>query len=190
MSDHPKRPFDLWELKLEVIEFELRHTRQRRTARIRELHSCLPLPCDVWGGHQSSRCLREIVRCYLYEFDQAVVLLCLAYIERELAAILHDRGWRGSTRAKLQSLLDRGLEEKLVTVQEANVYLRLARIRRSYAHFKGSQGPTVPKMEEYAAPPAAEMAKDATQAIRTLALFILRRWLVEKGQIVFYPATS
>ena len=158
---------------------------------MRELHSRLPVPCNFWGGHQSVRCLREIERCYLYEFDQAVVLLRLAYVERELAAILYEKkGWRGATRAKLKGLLAKGLEAGLLTDQEAAVFLGLARVRRPYAHFKGSRGPTVPKIEDYPVLPAAEIAKDATRSIRTLALFLLRCWITEKGQIVFYPSTS
>ena len=158
---------------------------------MRELHSLLPLPCNVWAGHQSARCLREIQRCYLYEFDQAVVLLCLAYVERELAAMLYEKkGWRQAADARLKGLLVKGVEEDLLTDQEADVFLKLARVRRPYAHFKGSRGPTVPKMEDYPVPPAGEIAKDAARAIRTLALFLFRGWITERGKIIFYPSTS
>ena len=62
-----------------------------RATRLRDLLDILPVPSDrlsCLGGEQSVICFEEIRRCYLDRSDMAVVLLCLAYVERALAAQL------------------------------------------------------------------------------------------------------
>ena len=44
-------------------------------------------------------CFDEVRRCYLDGSDMAVVLLCLAYVERELAAGLYAAGWKDAKSA-------------------------------------------------------------------------------------------
>lgn len=56
--------------------------------RLRDLLDMLPVPSDgltFLGGETSATSFDEVRRCYLDGSYLAVVLLCLAYIERELA---------------------------------------------------------------------------------------------------------
>ena len=69
--------------------------RAMRAKRLRDLLEILPVPSDglsFLGGEQSAIYFDEVRRCYLDGSDMAVVLLCLAYVERELAAELFAAG--------------------------------------------------------------------------------------------------
>ena len=62
----------------------------------------LPVPSDglrFLGGEASAICFDEVRCCYLNGSHLAVVLLCTAYIERELAAGLYAAGWNNAERA-------------------------------------------------------------------------------------------
>ena len=71
--------------------------RAERATRLRDLPNILPLPSKgliFLGGEESAICFDEIRRCcYLDGSNLAVVLVCLAYVERELAGQLYAAGW-------------------------------------------------------------------------------------------------
>ena len=96
-------------------------SRTRRARRHRELLELLPMPPEglsFSGGDESVICLEEIRLCYVQGLDLAVVLLCLAYVEREVAANLYSAGWNGAKNAALNQLLERGLDDGLLTGAE------------------------------------------------------------------------
>ena len=45
----------------------------------------------------------------------AVVLLCLAYVERELAAQLYAAGWERAKKSPLVAVLERGYEDGVLS---------------------------------------------------------------------------
>ena len=76
--------------------------RVERGERLRNLLEILPVPSDglrFLGGEASAICFDEVRCCYLNGSHLAVVLLCTAYIERELAAGLYAAGWNNAERA-------------------------------------------------------------------------------------------
>ena len=75
-------------------------------------------------------------RCYLDGSDMAVVLLCLAFIEREMAATLYAAGWEGAKKARLATVLEKAYEDGVVSELEWRTYQELARLRNSHAHFR------------------------------------------------------
>ena len=84
--------------------------RAMRAERLRDLLDILPVPSgglSFVGGEQSLICFYEFRRCYPDGSYMAVVLLCLAFVERELAAQLHATGWERARKANLGILLKR-----------------------------------------------------------------------------------
>lgn len=82
--------------------------RARRARRLHDLLSILPDPEDgisYMGGIESSICFEEVRRCYLDGSDLAVVLLCLMYVERELAAQLYASGWEPAKEAPMSAMI-------------------------------------------------------------------------------------
>ena len=100
------------------LEADDAKSRGMRATRLRDLLDILPVPSDrlsCLGGEQSVICFEEIRRCYLDRSDMAVVLLCLAYVERALAAQLYAAGWarRSAVGARVAHLRRPGPSEKL-----------------------------------------------------------------------------
>ena len=81
------------------LEADDAKSRAIRAKRLRDLLDILPVPLEglsFLGGEASRICFEEVKRCYLDGSDIAVVLLCLAYVERELAAGLLDTRLRAA----------------------------------------------------------------------------------------------
>ena len=84
--------------------------RPKRARRLYELLDILPVPPErlsFQGGDVSAICFEEVRRCYLDGSDMAVVPLCLAYVERELAAGLYAAGWEKAKKARLHAVLEK-----------------------------------------------------------------------------------
>ena len=123
------------------------------------------------GGEESAICLAEIRLCYVQGLNLAVVLLCLAYVERELAARLYAGGWSTAKGARLTELLERAYEEGLLSAVDRRTYQDLARVRNSYAHFRGPGDPTslLQRVVDENVLGAEVIAKDAARAIGAMA---------------------
>ena len=94
------------------LEADDAKSRAIRAKRLRDLLDILPVPLEglsFLGGEASRICFEEVKRYYLDGSDIAVVLLCLAYVERELAAGLYAAGWEDAkeARARLGTVLER-----------------------------------------------------------------------------------
>ena len=90
------------------------------------------------GGLESSICFDEVRRCYLDGSDLAVVLLCLAYVERELAAQLYAAGWEPAKQAPLRAVLEKAHKDEWLSAEEWRAYGDLAKLRNSDAHFRAT----------------------------------------------------
>ena len=66
----------------------------------------------------------------------AVVLLCLAFVERELAAQLHVAGWERAKKAKLGTLLKRAYSDGVLSELDWRTFSELALRRNAHAHFR------------------------------------------------------
>ena len=89
------------------LEADDANVRPRRTRRLRDLQKILPVPPEgmsFLGGVESTICFDQIRRCYLDGSDLAVVLICLAYVERQLAAQFYAAGWERAKKAPLSLL--------------------------------------------------------------------------------------
>ena len=88
------------------------------------------------GVIESSIGFEEVKRCYLDGSDLAVVLLCLAYVERELAPQLYAAGWEPAKEAPLRAALEKAHEDGWLSGEEWRTYRDLAELRNSDAHFR------------------------------------------------------
>ena len=119
--------------------------RPKRARRLCELLDILPVPLEglsFQAGDESAICFEEVRRCYLDGSDMAVVLLCLAYVERELAAGLYAAGWEKAKKARLGAVLKKAYEDGLLSALEWGTYRELADLRNSHAHFRAPGSPT------------------------------------------------
>ena len=161
------------------LEADDAKSRPRRAKRLQRLLRLLPIPPAGWfvhGGIGSTLCFDEIRRCYLDGSDMAVVLLCLAYVERELAAQLYAAGWEPAKKAPLSAVLEKAYHDSVLSQSEWRIYRELSRIRNSHAHFRAPLTPTTlgARSGEQNTLPEQVLARDATRALKALSR-ILRR---------------
>ena len=147
--------------------------RAKRAKRLRDLLDILPVSSDglrFLGGEQSVICFEEIRRCYLDGSDMAVVLLCLACVEQELAARFFAAGWEDAKKARLGAVLERAYKDGVLSELEWRTYRELARLRNSHAHFRAPGSPTtmMARVVEENALGAEVLAKDARRAVRAI----------------------
>ena len=151
----------------------------------------VPVPLEglsFLGGEASRVCFEEVKRCYLDGSDIAVVLLCLAYVERELAAGLYAAGWEDAkeARARLGTVLERAYGYGALSDLELRTYRELARLRNSHAHFRapGDKTPGGSPLDGQSLMARAVhgnllgtevLAKDARRAIQALARIVKRQ---------------
>lgn len=106
-----KRDLTAWLMKDDA------KSRPMRVTRLQDLLDVLPVPSEglnFFGGEESLICFDEARRCYLDGSNLAVVLLCLAYVERELATELYTAGWAAAKSARLRAVLDEAYERGLL----------------------------------------------------------------------------
>ncbi len=153
--------------------------RAMRARRLRDLLDMLPVPSEglsFLGGEESVICFDEVRRCYLDGSDIAVVLLCLAYVERELAAGLYAAGWEDAKNARLRAVLKKAYEGGALSELEWRTYRELARLRNSHAHFRAPGSPTslMARVVQGNALGTEVLAKDARRAVQAMARIVKR----------------
>ena len=176
MTGEPERIKELtaW---LEADDTKGRATRVRR---LRHLLDTMPVPSDglsFLGGETSQTCFDEVRRCYVDGSYMAVVLLSLAYVERELAAVRYAGGWEAAKKARLGAALKRAPQDGVLSELEWRTYQELARLRNSHAHFRmpGSSESMMARMVEENAFPREVLAKDAKRALSAMARIVRRQ---------------
>ena len=176
MTKEPERIMELtaW---LEADDTKGRATRVRR---LRYLLDTLPVPPDglsFLGDETSLICFDEVRRCYLDGSYIAVVLLSLAYVERELAAALYAAGWEAAKKAPLGTVLKKAHQDGVLSELEWRTYQELARLRNSHAHFRRPKSPEsmMARMIEENAFPRKVLAKDAKRALQAMARIVRRQ---------------
>ena len=162
------------------LEADDAKVRPRRARRLHDLLDILPVPPEgmsFLGGEKSMICFDEVRRCYLDGSDMAVVLLCLAYVERELAAHLYAGGWKKAKKARLSTMLERAYEDGVLSQVEWRTYCELANLKNSHAHFRTPGNPTslMARTVEEDALPREMLAKDARKAILAIAKIVKRQ---------------
>ena len=154
--------------------------RTLRARRLRDLLEMLPVPeegLSFLGGEESMFCHDEVRRCYLDGSYMAVVLLCLAYVERELAAGLYAAGWKEAKSARLGALLKKAYDRGALSELEWRAYRELAHLRNSHAHFRAPGSPTslMARVVEENALATEVLAKDARRAVQAMARIVKRQ---------------
>ena len=155
-------------------------SRTERATRLRALLNILPVPSTgviLLGGEESAICFDEIRRCYVDGSNLAVVLLCLAYVERELAAQLYAAGWEHAKKARLGTVLERAHDAGMLSTLEWRTYRELAELRNSHAHFRGPVSPTslMARTIKEENRGGEVLAKDASRAILAMAKMVNRQ---------------
>ena len=151
-----------------------------RAKRLRDLLSILPLPPErmmFLGGEQSMICFDEARRCYLDGSYMAVVLLCLAYVERELAARLYAAGWDKAKNVRLAEILERAYEVGELSELEWQTYRDLANLRNSHAHFRSPDEKTslISRTVEENELPGEMLKEDARKAVLAISGMVKRQ---------------
>ena len=126
---------------LEAYDAESREIRARR---LRELLDIFPAPSEgitFFGGDEYVICFNEVKRCYLDGSHMAVMLLCLAFIERTLAADLYAAGWKSAAKSSLGKVLEKAYKDGVLSESDRRTIGRLADLRNSRAHFQGYGNP-------------------------------------------------
>ena len=166
------------------LETDDAKSRSIRAKRLRGLLEILPETSDgvsFQGGVASAICFDEVRRCYLDGSDMAVVLLCLAYVERELAAELYAAGWEKAKKAPLGAVLKKAYECGVLSESEWYTYRELACLRNSHAHFRapGKARKSPPSLMARAVEENAlaeeVLAKDARRAVQAMARIVKRQ---------------
>lgn len=155
-------------------------SRTIRAERLRDLLDIFPEPSaglSFFGGEASVICFGEVRRCYLDGSNVAVVLLCLAYVERELAANLYADGWDRAKSAPLTAVLEEAHERGMISTPDWQTYRELGDLRNSNAHFRApasSTSLTVRSVEEDARCREI-LASDAKRALQAMARIVKRQ---------------
>ena len=154
--------------------------RAMRAARLHDLVDILPVPSEgisFLGGEESLICFDEIRRCYMDGSYIAVVLLCLAYVERELAASLYAVGWEPAKNARLGEVLEKAYDDRILSTYDWQTYSELASLRNSHAHFRAPGSPTslMARTVEEEAFPREVLAKYAKLALQAMARIVKRQ---------------
>ena len=154
--------------------------RARRAKRLQDLLCIMPVPehgMSYMGGIESSICFEEVRRCYLDGSYVAVVLLCLAYVERELAAQLYATGWNPAASARLCTVLEKAHEDGWQSGEEWCIYQELAKLRNSRAHFRAPLSETTLTARSVGenALPQVLIKEDARQAVIAMARIVRRQ---------------
>ena len=155
-------------------------SRDMRAARLHDLVDILPVPSkdnSFLGDEESSICFHEVRRCYMDGSYIAVVLLCLAYVERELAASLYAAGWEPAKNARLGEVLEKAYDDHILSTYDWQTYSELANLRNSHAHFRSPGSPTslLARTVEEEAFPREVLAKDAKRALHAMAGIVRRQ---------------
>ena len=178
MDDRERTP-DIDELT-RLLEKDDANGRARRAKRLRDLLCIMPVPehgMSYMGGIESSICFEEVRRCYLDGSYLAVVLLCLAYVERELAAQLYATGWDPAANARLRAVLEKAHEGGWLSGEEWCTYQELAELRNSHAHFRAPLSETTLTARSVGenALPQELLKDDARQAVMAMARIVRRQ---------------
>ena len=165
--------------------------RAMRAERLRDLSDILPVPSEglsFLGGEASMICLEEVRRCYLDGSGMAVVLLCLAYVERELAADLYAAGWNYAKKARLEEVLEKAYEDGALSEADWTTYRELGRLRNWHAHFRapGSATSMMARTVKERGLSTELLAKDARRAVQAMARMVKR----QSGRRVALGATG
>lgn len=154
--------------------------RATRVLRLRDLLDTMAVPTDgltFFGGETSEICFDEVRRCYMDGSYMAVILLSLAYVERELAAVLYAAGWEPAKKAPLGKVLRKAHQDGFLSDLEWRTYQELARLRNSQTHFRrpGSSESMMARMVEENAFPREVLATDAKRALLAMARIVRRQ---------------
>ena len=151
--------------------------RAGRTERLHDLLGILPVPPEgisFLGGEISIICFEEVRRCYMDGSYLAVVLLCLTYVEKELAAHFYAAGWEEAKKARLTTMLKKAYEDGMLPESEWRTFCDLASLRNSHAHFRPpmKQSSLIARTVEKNALPREVLKEDARRAILAMAMFM------------------
>ena len=154
--------------------------RAGQAKRLHDLLDILPVPPEgisFLGGEASIICFEEVRRCYMDGSYLAVVLLCLTYVEKELAAYFYATGWEEAKKARLTTMLKKAYEDGMLPESEWQTYCDLANLRNSHAHFRSpmKQSSLIARTLEKNALPREVFKEDARKAILTMAMFMQRQ---------------
>ena len=107
----------------------------------------------------------------------AVVLLCLAYVEGELAAQLYAAGWEEAKTARLGTLLQKAHDGGMLSALEWRTYRELADLRNSHAHFRAPGSPTslMTRTVKEENRESEVLARDARRAMLAMATMVNRQ---------------
>lgn len=162
------------------MDVDEKASRERRATRLSHLLQMLPdIPQGTFfcGGEVGLKMFDEVRLSYIHGLDLATVLLTLSFVEREIAGRLYGEGWNPAPSARLDSLLSKANECRLLSKEELTTFQNLRHVRNAYVHFRTPLHRT--SFERRAVDenelPHDILENDARKAIEALGSFILRQ---------------
>ena len=162
---------------LDGDEGKSRPYRARRLARLLEVVTIPSNGIMFWGGSNSAQCFTELRLAFIHGLYLATVLLALAFIEQEIAGLLHAAGWDGAQSSPLEKLLRKARQQSVITEGEYKSFERLRVVRNAYAHFRHFNHPTAWHNRALSAETDLDgiLEADVDGAIQALGTFITRQ---------------
>lgn len=155
--------------------------RPSRARRISKLLNLMPLPEEGFGlhdGETSPYLFNELRVAYSYGLYLSVVLIALAFLEKQIAATLYGMGIDAAAKLSLEKLLIRATEKHLIDYETFQGIGRLRELRNAYAHFREPGHEEGMARRVMAADTSAEgvLESDADDALKIVGAFISSRY--------------
>jgi hypothetical protein len=155
--------------------------RPSRAKRISKLLSLMPLPEEGFGlhdGETSPYLFNEIRVAYSYGLYLSVVLISLAFLEKQIAATLYGMGVNTAAKLPLDKLLARAARERVIDQKIVQGIDRLRALRNACAHFRepGHEEGIARRSIATETGPEGVLESDADEALHIVSFFISNRY--------------
>ena len=162
---------------LDGDEAKSRPYRARRLARLLEVVIIPSNGIMFWGGSNSAQCFSELRLAFIHGLYLSTVLLVLAFIEQEIAGLLHAGGWDEARSAPLEKLLREARQRSVISEGEFKSFERLRDVRNAYAHFRHFDHPTAWHNRAMSAETDLDgiLESDVDVALQALGTFLSRQ---------------
>ena len=121
------------------IKADDRKSRQSRVRRVGKLLDLLPVPEEGFGlldGETSGYLFNEVRLAYSNGLYISVVLVALAFVEKQLAASLYMRGIDRAANLSLEKIAKLAVTDSIISDDRYQRIEALRRLRNALAHFR------------------------------------------------------
>lgn len=155
-----------------------RASRIRRTIKLLNIMPNPPQGFMLHDGETSAYLLNEVRLAYCNGLYISVVLVALAFVEKQLAAALHTLGDNEAARLPLEKLCKIAVEKSVIADQLHQRIYKLRQLRNALAHFRepGHAQGVARRMVADGVYAEDVFEADADEALKVVSDFILHRF--------------